>query len=79
MKNLFEDCCDVMDYVVMTLFFMGAVIVVAALYFAIFFFLAFVCEWGLTHFVSINEELYWTGAGLVALLGLIVGVRVKSD
>ena len=79
MKGFFEDCCGVLDYVVMTLFLIGAVIAVAAIYFAIFFFLAWGCEWGLTHFVSINEELYWTGAGLVALLGLIIGVRVKTD
>ena len=79
MKDFFEDCCGVLDYAVVALILIVAVIAIAAIYFTIFFFLAWGCEWALTHFVSINEEIYWTGAGLVALLGLIIGVRVKSD
>ena len=75
----FDDCYTVLDYVMViavTILFIAAML---TLYFAGFFFLAFVCEWALTHFVSIDSTLYWTGAGLVALLGLVVSVKTKSD
>ena len=79
MKDFFGDCYGVLDYALVTLILIAAAVALIALYFAIFFFLAWGCEWALTHFVSINEELYWTGAGLVALLGLVVSVKTKSD
>lgn len=76
--DMFDECYDIIDYIFVTLLVIAIAAVMLTLYFAGFFFLAWGCEWAITHFVSINEELYWTGAGLVALLGLVVSVK-KSD
>ena len=38
MKDFFEDCCGVLDYAVVALILIVAVIAIAAIYFTIFFF-----------------------------------------
>ena len=79
LTDMFDDCYDIIDFIFVALLVTALVAVMLTLYFAGFFLLAWGCEWALTHFVSINEELYWTGAMLVALLGLVVSVKTKSD
>ena len=77
-EGIFDDCYSMTSYILVSLLVIVSVAIILALYFTGFFFLAFVCEWALTHFVSIDRTLYWTGAALVALLGLVVSVN-KSD
>ena len=78
LTDRFDDCYSMGEYILAGLMIIGLILTGLVLYFTAFFFLAWGCEWALTHFVSISEELYWTGAGLVALLGLVVSVK-KSD
>lgn len=60
----------------------GAVALIAGLfllYFAVCFLLGLLMEWFLGLMGKDVSDWYWTGVGLVALLGAVVSVRVRDD